>query len=112
MYIRKKKNAQGKEYAYEVRAYWDKEKKQSRSKSKYIGRVDSNGDIIPKGRKKIRKKDLNNFNEGIIEDFGDSYFVKQLIERVCQKDCVSCKKERNVICFPELSYKTQNEESI
>ena len=81
MYIRKKKNAQGKEYAYEVRAYWDKEKKQSRSKSKYIGRVDSNGDIIPKGRKKIRKKDLNNFNEGIIEDFGDSYFVKQLIER-------------------------------
>ena len=31
---------------------------------------------------------------------------------VCQKDCVSCKKERNLICFPELSYKTQNEESI
>ena len=32
--------------------------------------------------------------------------------RVCQIFCVSCKKERNVICFPELSYKTQNEESI
>ena len=41
--------------------------------------------------------------------------MKSLFEvrpRVCQKDCVSCKKERNVICFPELSYKTQNEESI
>ena len=83
MYIRKKKNAQGKEYAYEVRAYWDKEKKQSRCKTKYIGRVDVNGNIIPKGTviKRVKKKDLNDFNKGIIEDFGDSYFVKELIEK-------------------------------
>ena len=58
MYIRKKKNSKDKEYAYEVRAYWDKEKKQSRCTTKYIGRVDEEGNIIPKGSKKVRKKDI------------------------------------------------------
>ena len=44
----------------------------------------------------------------------DAHSVAKVILdiRVCQIFCVSCKKERNVICFPELSYKTQNEESI
>ena len=35
-------------YAYENKAYWDKEKKQSRSKRTLIGRVDpETGNIIP-----------------------------------------------------------------
>jgi hypothetical protein len=35
-------------YAYENKAYWDKEKKQSRSKRELIGRVDpTTGDIVP-----------------------------------------------------------------
>lgn len=40
----------GAKYAYESVSYWDKEKKQPRSKRKYIGRVDpETGEIIPKG---------------------------------------------------------------
>ena len=35
-------------YAYENKAYWDKEKKQSRARRKLIGKVDPNtGEIIP-----------------------------------------------------------------
>ena len=35
-------------YAYESTSYWDKEKKQPRSKRKYLGKVDpETGEIIP-----------------------------------------------------------------
>ena len=35
-------------YAYESKAYWDKEKKQSRAKRTLIGRVDeATGEILP-----------------------------------------------------------------
>jgi len=35
-------------YAYENKAYWDKEKKQSRAKRELIGRVDpGTGEIVP-----------------------------------------------------------------
>ena len=46
-------------YAYENKAYWDKEKKQSRSKRTLIGRVDpETGKIIPTdGRCKKRSPD-------------------------------------------------------
>ncbi len=42
-------------YAYESKSWWDKDKKQSRSKRKLIGRVDEvSGQIVPtdgRGRK-------------------------------------------------------------
>lgn len=38
----------GKVYAYEVVAYWDKEKKSPRQRRRYLGRVDENGRILPK----------------------------------------------------------------
>lgn len=51
-------------YAYENKAYWDKEKKQSRSKRELIGRVDPDtGEIIPTaGRRKkgAVKEDIPN----------------------------------------------------
>ena len=35
-------------YAYESKAYWDKEKKQSRAKRTLIGRVDdATGEVVP-----------------------------------------------------------------
>ena len=38
----------GIKYAYESTSYWDKEKKQPRSKRKYLGKVDpETGEIIP-----------------------------------------------------------------
>ena len=51
-------------YAYENKAYWDKEKKQSRSKRTLIGRVDPDtGEIIPtegKRKESARKEDSKN----------------------------------------------------
>lgn len=43
----------GIKYAYESVSYWDKEKKQPRSRRKYLGRVNpETGEIIPSPRKK------------------------------------------------------------
>ena len=48
----KRKNQSGTTtYVYESLSYWDKEKKQSRSKRKLIGKVDpETGEIVPTGR--------------------------------------------------------------
>ena len=48
-FIRKKKNKDGKVYAYQITSIWDPEKKQPRSISKYLGSVDADGNIIPSG---------------------------------------------------------------
>ena len=43
----------GVKYAYESTSYWDKDKKQPRSKRKYIGKVDpETGEIISSRRRK------------------------------------------------------------
>lgn len=48
----------GIKYAYESISYWDKEKKQPRSKRKYLGRVDpETGEIISSRRKKAPTAD-------------------------------------------------------
>lgn len=55
--IHQKDKRSGITYAYESISYWDKEKKQSRSKRKLIGKVDKDGDIIPTdGRGHKREK--------------------------------------------------------
>ena len=57
--IIKKLNKQtGVTYVYESESYWDKEKKQPRSKRKLIGKIDEQtGEIIPTGGRKGRKKE-------------------------------------------------------
>ena len=57
-----------KKYAYEMTSYWDKEKKQSRSASKYLGPVDPDTNKIITVTKKPKGK------ERLILDFGDGYF--------------------------------------
>ncbi len=56
--IIKKLNKQtGVTYVYESESYWDKEKKQPRSKRKLIGKIDEEtGEIVPTGGKGNRKK--------------------------------------------------------
>ena len=45
-------------YAYENKAYWDKEKKQSRAKRILLGRVDpETGEVIP--TRSYKKRDKN-----------------------------------------------------
>ena len=51
-------------YAYESVSYWDKEKKQPRSKRQYIGRVDSEtGEIIRKQGMGTRQQDTSGLSE-------------------------------------------------
>lgn len=56
--IIKKLNKQtGVTYVYESESYWDKEKKQPRSRRKLIGKIDdTTGEIIPTGGRGARKK--------------------------------------------------------
>lgn len=54
----------GIKYAYESTSYWDKEKKQPRSKRRYLGKVDpETGEIIPSRKEdaplKISETDAN-----------------------------------------------------
>ena len=45
-------------YVYESESYWDKEKKQPRSRRKLIGKLDDEtGEIIPTGRKNRNQKE-------------------------------------------------------
>lgn len=57
--IIKKLNKQtGVTYVYESESYWDKEKKQPRSKRRLIGKIDEQtGEIVPTGGRKGRKKE-------------------------------------------------------
>ena len=84
-FIRKKKNKDGKVYAYQITSIWDPEKKQPRSISKYLGSVDADGNIIPSGEKqKIRqcKNELKTTeSEKLIQDFGDGIFVLESIKK-------------------------------
>ena len=51
-------------YAYESVSYWDKEKKQPRSKRQYIGRVDpETGEIIRKQDKGNRQQNTSGLSE-------------------------------------------------
>ena len=44
-------------YVYESESYWDKEKKQPRSRRKLIGKIDGEtGEIVPTGGKRRGKK--------------------------------------------------------
>lgn len=66
--IIKKLNKQtGITYVYESESYWDKEKKQPRSKRKLIGRIDEEtGEIVPTGgRGNRRKRELTDILEAV-----------------------------------------------
>ena len=69
------KTLNGKRYAYEVTSYWDSEAKQSRSKSKYLGVVDSNTNEVKQFVKKPKQI------ERLILDFGDGYFLNEFIKK-------------------------------
>lgn len=72
-YIRHK-IIKNKKYAYEITASWDKELKQSRSVSKYLGPVEPDTNKIIKFIKK------NKSQEKLILDFGDGYFLHESIK--------------------------------
>jgi len=72
----------GIKYAYESISYWDKDKKQARSKRKYIGRVDpETGEIITSEHKKSRTADT-----GQNGDDASALIISKLQEELAEKD--------------------------
>ena len=54
--VKLKDKRTGTTYVYESESYWDKEKKQPRSRRKLIGKLDEEtGEIIPPGKAEERK---------------------------------------------------------
>jgi transposase len=87
-FIRKKKMQNGKIYAYEITSKWDPVKKQSRSISKYVGVVDENSKVLPKGialRKRGPKPRIDQTApleaESLIQDFGNGFFIQESIKQ-------------------------------
>ena len=62
------------EYAYEVTSYWDKEKRMSRQRTKYLG-------VVIDKQKHIFEKKWQTRPEKLILDFGDSYVIDQFFEQ-------------------------------
>ena len=58
-------------YQYEVTSYWDKEKKQSRQKRKYLGRKN------PKQKKKLSIK-----NEIINKKYGNVFLLRTIAQKL------------------------------
>jgi molecular chaperone GrpE (heat shock protein) len=72
----------GIKYAYESFSYWDKDKKQARSKRKYIGRVDpETGEIITSEYKKS-----STANAGQNGDNASTLIISKLQEELAEKD--------------------------
>jgi hypothetical protein len=79
-------------YAYENRAYWDKEKKQSRSKRELIGRVDpETGEIVPTaGRRRnggaSQKKDGHQDYKMLYEDMQKKCEALEALNAALQRE--------------------------
>lgn len=87
--IIKKLNKQtGVTYVYESESYWDKEKKQPRSKRKLIGRIDEEtGEIVPTGgRGNRRKRELTDILEAVPADRDLENLCRQQAERLRQDE--------------------------
>ena len=80
-------------YAYESTAYWDKEKKQPRSKRTLIGKIDkATGEIIPTG-KSGKKKDAESSTQ---DPLTPPEAITDQVELLAQKDAqISSLKEEN-----------------
>lgn len=77
-------------YVYDSTSYWDREKKQSRSNRKCIGKIDpATGEIIPTGKRGRKKKDPVLAGPGTAEETDK---IKALYETV-QKENIILKKK-------------------
>lgn len=109
--IIKKLNKQtGVTYVYESESYWDKEKKQPRSRRKLIGKIDEQtGEIVPTGgRTGRRKKELAEVPEIACTDMSSlkALFMKQAEElRRNEEEIFELKKQVMELTLSVSEYK-------
>ncbi len=83
--VKHKDKRTGVTYVYESESYWDKEKKQPRSKRTLVGKLDeATGEIIPTG-KSGRKKTVP---EGAVEITEESTPITHQIHLLAEKDAI------------------------
>ena len=97
-------------YIYESISYWDKEKKQPRSKRKLIGRLDpSTGDVVPTDGRGHRRKDLlgKNSSDYAVDKISHTEFKRKfygatyLLDKIAEKTGITEDLKK---CFP-MDYK-------
>ena len=88
-------------YVYESESYWDKEKKQPRSKRTLIGKVDEiTGEIVPtgkSGRKKSPEEKLNTDSSSVITDQVASLAEKDALITQLKAEIRQLKKQKQDI---------------
>lgn len=62
-----------KEYAYEIKTYWDKKKQKPFQKTKYLG-------VVIDKKKKLYERKIRKKPENLILDFGDTYLLHKFLE--------------------------------
>lgn len=73
MFVRYKKFG-NREYAYEVKAYWDSQAKKPRQKTRYLGGV------VDREKKIFEKKNARKEPEKLVLDFGDVFLLHNFLE--------------------------------
>lgn len=86
--IKKLNKQSGVTYVYESESYWDKEKKQPRSKRKLVGKIDEEtGEIVPTSGKRGRKKEtLTDILDHTPADRDLKALCTEQARQLCQND--------------------------
>ena len=96
--IKHKDKRTGVTYVYESESYWDKEKKQPRSRRKLIGKLDEEtGEIIPTGKSGRKKSESENAAHSEVKPISDQIELlekKNEIIRELKAENVALKKEK------------------
>jgi hypothetical protein len=76
------KNIGGRNYAYDMISYWDKDLKKYRKKSVYLGVV-TNKELKEYRPKQTKEKQaVQTIEKEIIQNFGDSYSINQVVKNM------------------------------
>lgn len=79
--VKYKNKKSGTTYVYESESYWDKEKKQPRSRRKLIGKLDDvTGEIIPTG-KSGRRREFSELEDKSLDPEPITEFLRTLEEK-------------------------------
>ncbi len=70
------------EYAYRIKSYWDSASQKPRQKSVYLGVV------VDKSKKIFEKRSIVQKPEKLILDFGDSYFIREFLNKIKFSDLI------------------------
>jgi len=67
-------------YVYETQSYWDKDKKQSRQKRRYVGKKDivSGETTTPRKAKRVKQ----------VQDYGHIYLAKHISQQIGLDECI------------------------